>query len=58
LHLAGGKSKKASSERGKPGLVGVVLCQIGAAVMALKGVDYEEILEHYYPGTTIEHFYE
>ncbi|MBW1808758.1 MAG: SpoIID/LytB domain-containing protein, partial [Deltaproteobacteria bacterium] len=37
---------------------GVGLCQIGAAVMAFEGIDYEEILEHYYPGTTIEQFYE
>jgi SpoIID/LytB domain protein len=32
---------------------GVGLCQIGAAVMASKGYSYTEILEHYYPGTTI-----
>lgn len=33
---------------------GVGLCQIGAAVMAVKGYDYHEILLHYYPGTTIK----
>ena len=33
---------------------GVGLCQIGAAVMATKGYDYRQILEHYYPGTAIE----
>ena len=30
---------------------GVGLCQIGAAVMASRGKNYEEILLHYYPGT-------
>lgn len=33
---------------------GVGLCQIGAAVMASKGYNHFEILEHYYPGTKIE----
>ena len=33
---------------------GVGLCQIGAGVMALGGFSYEEILEHYYPGTSIK----
>lgn len=33
---------------------GVGLCQIGAAVMSFEGYDYRQILEHYYPGTTIE----
>ena len=32
---------------------GVGLCQIGAAVMASKGIDYESILQHYYPGAGI-----
>ncbi len=32
---------------------GVGLCQIGAAVMAAEGYAYKEILEHYYPGTTL-----
>ena len=32
---------------------GVGLCQIGAAVMASKGYGYAEILQHYYPGTTL-----
>lgn len=30
---------------------GAGLCQIGAAVMAADGKDYDEILTHYYPGT-------
>ena len=30
---------------------GVGLCQIGAAVMASQSYAYQEILEHYYPGT-------
>ncbi len=33
---------------------GVGLCQIGAAVMAASGKPYREILEFYYPGTTLE----
>ncbi len=32
---------------------GVGLCQIGAAVMAMKGYGYREILSHYYPGTDV-----
>ena len=36
---------------------GVGLCQIGAAVMAHQGAGYREILEHYYPGTQVQHFY-
>jgi SpoIID/LytB domain protein len=32
---------------------GVGLCQIGAAVMADGGKTYKEILQHYYPGTTV-----
>lgn len=32
---------------------GVGLCQIGAAVMAVEGYDYRQILAHYYPGTVI-----
>lgn len=32
---------------------GVGLCQIGAAMMALAGYDYEQILSHYYPHTVI-----
>ena len=32
---------------------GVGLCQIGAAVMADLGKTYRQILEHYYPGTTV-----
>ncbi len=33
---------------------GVGLCQIGAAVMASRGYNYKQILEHYYPGALIE----
>lgn len=36
---------------------GVGLCQIGAAVMAAKGYTYREILQHYYPHTTLGRFY-
>ena len=35
---------------------GVGFCQIGAAVMASKGYDYKQILEHYYPGSTLEQY--
>jgi stage II sporulation protein D len=33
---------------------GVGLCQIGAAVMADQGKNYQEILVHYYPGTALQ----
>lgn len=33
---------------------GVGLCQIGAAVMASRGYTYEEILRHYYPGSSLK----
>ena len=33
---------------------GVGLCQIGAAVMASKGYDYLQILQHYYPDATVK----
>ncbi len=33
---------------------GVGLCQIGAAMMAAQGYDYRQILEHYYPSSTLE----
>ena len=36
---------------------GVGLCQIGAANMATKGFTYEEILHHYYKGTTIKKYF-
>ena len=36
---------------------GVGLCQIGAAVMGAKGYPYNEILAHYFPGSTIEKKY-
>jgi SpoIID/LytB domain len=32
---------------------GVGLCQIGAAMMAEKGYDYEQILEHYFPESSL-----
>ena len=32
---------------------GVGLCQIGAAVMATKGYTYDQILQHYYPDSTL-----
>ena len=32
---------------------GVGLCQIGTAVMAARGHDYRQILQHYYPGTDV-----
>ena len=36
---------------------GVGMCQIGAAVMGAKGYKYDEILSHYFPGSTIEKKY-
>ena len=36
---------------------GVGLCQIGAAVMAVRGFQAEEILRHYFRGTEIERIY-
>jgi len=32
---------------------GVGLCQMGALGMALEGISYEQIIRHYYPGTTL-----
>ena len=37
---------------------GVGLCQIGAAVMALKGYDYQAILSHYFPGAELTKCYD
>lgn len=36
---------------------GVGLCQIGAAMMALEGYGYEEILFHYYKNATLKQLY-
>lgn len=36
---------------------GVGMCQTGAAVMALKGLDYQKILQHYYRGSKIVSIY-
>lgn len=36
---------------------GVGLCQIGAAIMGDRGYRYNEILAHYYPGSTIKKLY-
>ena len=36
---------------------GVGLCQIGAAVMGARGCKYDEILSHYFPGSTTEKKY-
>ncbi|MBI3951331.1 MAG: SpoIID/LytB domain-containing protein [Acidobacteria bacterium] len=37
---------------------GVGLCQIGAAVMAQQGNAYEDILAHYYPGSSLHTLYD
>ncbi len=37
---------------------GVGLCQIGAALMAERGYDYQQILAHYYPGSDLHLLYE
>lgn len=36
---------------------GVGLCQIGAAVMAVRGKKYDEILSHYFPGCVVVRLY-
>ena len=36
---------------------GVGLCQIGAAVMGEKGIDYKAILMHYYRGAELKKLY-
>lgn len=36
---------------------GVGLCQIGAAVMATRGIAHTDILRHYYPGATLTQAY-
>ncbi|NOZ62755.1 MAG: SpoIID/LytB domain-containing protein [Calditrichaeota bacterium] len=36
---------------------GVGMCQTGAAMMALKGKNYKEVLNHYYPYTKLVKFY-
>lgn len=36
---------------------GVGLCQIGAAVMAVRGKKYDEILSHYFPGCVVARLY-
>ena len=36
---------------------GVGLCQIGAAVMGERGYKYQEILQHYFKGASLERFY-
>ena len=37
---------------------GVGLCQIGAAVMGASGYGYREILEHYFPGASLQRRYQ
>jgi len=36
---------------------GVGLCQIGAAVMAVKGFPAEQIVQHYFPGASLTRLY-
>lgn len=36
---------------------GVGMCQIGAAMMAAKGFDFQQILAHYYPGSKLTKLY-
>ena len=36
---------------------GVGMCQIGAAMMAVKGFKSEDILRHYFPGTELKKLY-
>jgi stage II sporulation protein D len=44
--------------RGKGFGHGVGLCQWGAIALSRKGWNYEDILNHYYPGTETENFYD
>ena len=37
---------------------GVGLCQWGAIGQSKKGIDYKEILNHYFPGTDIKSIYD
>ena len=37
---------------------GVGLCQIGAALMAERGYEHQQILTHYYPGAELDQLYE
>lgn len=37
---------------------GVGLCQIGAAVMAVEGYNYKDILKHYFPKANVKRLYE
>ncbi len=36
---------------------GVGMCQIGAAALAVQGLQYRRILEHYYPNTSLKKIY-
>jgi SpoIID/LytB domain protein len=36
---------------------GVGLCQIGAAAMGARGYKYQDILQHYYPNSTLKNIY-
>lgn len=36
---------------------GVGMCQTGALAMALQGYGYERILDHYYPGSSVQQIY-
>ncbi len=44
--------------KGKGNGHGVGLCQWGAIGQSKKGIEYEEILNHYFPGTTIKNLYD
>ena len=37
---------------------GVGLCQWGAIGQSKKGIDYKNILNHYFPGTTVKSIYD
>ena len=54
---AGSKVPEAFTLTGAGWGHGVGLCQIGAAVMGEQGYAYNDILKHYYQGTTIENAY-
>ena len=37
---------------------GVGMCQWGAMQLSKEGVGFERILKHYYPGTTLQNWYD
>ncbi|MCF7800460.1 MAG: SpoIID/LytB domain-containing protein [Candidatus Marinimicrobia bacterium] len=53
-NLASLEEDDAAELRGAGWGHGVGMCQMGALGMALDGIPYQDILSHYYPGTTLK----